>query len=116
MLVILLISLVYRSNHTKSVLFSYQICMIQLTFINLHSNGYSQDLHSYPPVVKLDRCVWSCNNLNDLPNKVCVPSKTEDLNIYVFNMITGKNESKTLKKKKLNHVNVNVNMMEESVI
>ena len=73
--------------------------MIQLTFINLHSNGYSQDLHSYPPVVKLDRCVWSYNNLNDLPNKVCVPNKTEDLNIYVFNMITGKNESKTLKKK-----------------
>ena len=24
--------------------------------------------------------------LNDLPNKVCVPNKTEDLNISVFNM------------------------------
>ena len=36
--------------------------------------------------------------LNDLPNKVCVPNKTEDLNISVFNIITGINESKTLRK------------------
>ena len=42
-------------------------------------------------MVKLDRCVGSCNTLNDLSNKVCVANKT-DLNIDVFNMITGKNE------------------------
>ena len=32
------------------------------------------------------------NTLNDLANEVCV---TEDLNLSVFNMITGINESKT---------------------
>ena len=37
-----------------------------------------------------------CNTLNDLSNNVCVPNKTEDLNLSVFNMITGINESKTL--------------------
>ena len=42
----------------------------------------------------LDEYVGSCNTLNDLSNNVCVPGKKEDLNIYVFNMITGKNESK----------------------
>ena len=31
-------------------------------------------------------------------NKVCVPNKREDLNLTVFNMITGKNELKTLTK------------------
>ena len=31
---------------------------------------------------------------NDLPNEVCVPNKTDDLNLSVFNMITGINESK----------------------
>ena len=36
--------------------------------------------------------------LNDLPNKVCIQSKTNDLNQSVFNMTTGINESKTLKK------------------
>ena len=36
--------------------------------------------------------------MNDLSNKVCIPNKTEDLNLSVFNMITGINESKTLTK------------------
>ena len=49
-------------------------------------------------MVKLEKCVGSCNTLNDLSNKVCVPNRTEDLNIHVFNMITGKNESKILTK------------------
>ena len=34
--------------------------------------------------------------LNYLSDKVCVPNKTEDLNVCLFNMITGINESKTL--------------------
>ena len=50
--------------------------------------------------VKLDRCVGSCNTFNDLSNKLCVPNKTEDLNLIVFSMITGINESKTLTKHK----------------
>ena len=57
-------------------------------------------------MVKLDRCVGSCNTLNYLSNKVCVPNKTEGLNIHIFKMITGK----------MNHVNVNINLMEENVI
>ena len=35
-------------------------------------------------MVKLDRCFGSCNIINDLSNKVCVPNKTEDLNLHVF--------------------------------
>ena len=72
--------------------------MTQPTSNNFHPNEYSQEFHFYPFVVKLDRCVGSCNTLNDLSNKVCVPNKTENLNLSVFNMITGRNESKTLTK------------------
>ena len=43
-------------------------------------------------------CWKLCNNLNDLSNKVCIPYKTEALNLSVFNMITGINESKILTK------------------
>ena len=53
---------------------------------------YSQELHYYLFAVKLDKCVGSCNTLNDLSNKVCVANKREDLNIHVFDMITGKIE------------------------
>ena len=70
--------------------------MIQPTFINLHPNECSQEFHYYLFAVKLDRCVGSCNTLNDLSNKVCVPNKTEDLNLSMFNMITEINELKTL--------------------
>ena len=96
----LLTGLVNGSNHTKCVLLSNQKCMIHPTLINLHPNEYSQEFHYYPFAVKLDRCIGSCNTLNDndLSNKVCVPNKTEDLNPSLFNMITGINESKTLTK------------------
>ena len=94
----LLTDVVNGYNHTKCVLLSNQKCMTQPTLINLHPNEYSQEFHSYSFAVKLDRCVGSCNTINDLSNKVCVPNKTKDLNISVFNMITGINESKTLTK------------------
>ena len=71
--------------------------MTQSTLINLHPNEYSQRLHYYPFVVNLDRCVGSCNTLNELSNKVCVPTK-KDLNLSVCNIITGINESKILTK------------------
>ena len=47
-------------------------------------------------MINLNRCVTSCNTLNDLSNKVHVPNKTENLYLSVFNMITGINELKTL--------------------
>ena len=94
----LLISLINASNHTKRVSLSNKKSDIQPTVINLHPNKYSQEFHYYPSAVKLDKFVGSCNTLNGLSNKVCVPNETEDLNLSVFNMITGINESKTLTK------------------
>ena len=49
--------------------------MIQISLINLHPNEYNQELHNYLFAVKLDRCVGSCNTLNDLSNKVYFPKK-----------------------------------------
>ena len=76
----------------------WAVSMIPPMLLNLHPNEYSQELHFYPFAVKLERCVGSCNTLNNFSNKVFAPNKTEDLNLSVFNMITGINESKTLKK------------------
>ena len=71
----LLIRLVNASNHTKCISLSNHKYMIQPTLINLHPNEYSQEFHYYPFAVKLDKSVGSCNTLNDLSNKVCVPNK-----------------------------------------
>ena len=54
MFVVLLTGIVNASNHTK--------------YVSL----------SNPFVIKLDRGVGSCNTLNDLSNKLCVPNKKED--------------------------------------
>ena len=50
--------------------------MTHPALIDLYPNQYSQELHCYPFVVKLDRYVGSCNTLNDKSNKVCIPNKT----------------------------------------
>ena len=94
----LLTGLANGSNHTRCVSLSNQKCMTQPTLINLHFNEYSQEFQYYPFAVNLDRCIASCNTINDLSNKVCVPNKTEDLNLSMFIMITGISESKALTK------------------
>ena len=82
----------------KSISLSNQKCKVPLTLINLHLNEGSQELQYYPFGVKLNKCVGTCNTVNDLSNTVYIPNKTEDLNVPVFNTITGKNESKILAK------------------
>ena len=94
----LLTSPVNGSNPTKCVSLSNQKCMNKATFINLHPNECRKELHYYPFTVKLGRRVRSCNIINDLCNKVCTANKTEDLNIHVFNIIKGLNESRILTK------------------
>ena len=87
MFIVLLTDIVDAPNYTKYVSLSNQKCEIQPTLINLHPYEYSQELHYYPFALKLDRCVASCNTVNNLSNEICVPDKT-DLNIHVFNRIT----------------------------
>ena len=55
-------------------------------------------LKGYINYINLDRCNRSQNTVNDLYNRVCVPSKTEDLDLSIFNMITEMNELKTVTK------------------
>ena len=94
------IGLVNASNHAKCVFLTNQKCTTQPALINLHPSEYSEGLSYYPFAISLDRCVGSCNTFNDLSNKVRVPNKTKDLNLNMFNMITGIKESKALTKPK----------------
>ena len=87
MFIVLLSSIDNVSNHTKCVSSSNQKRKIQPT-INLYPNEYSQEFHYCPFLVKLDRCVGSCKTLNELSNKVCVPNKTENFSLSIFNITT----------------------------
>ena len=89
-------NLLSSTNHAKCMSFTNQKCMAQPTINNLYPNEYTQGLHYYPFVVNLDRCVRKCNTLNGWCNKLCVPHKTEDLNLIVFDITAGINQSKAL--------------------
>ena len=69
-------------------------CMIRPTLID--SNPVK--LNYYPLLVILDKCIGSCNAADGLSTKICVPSKTKDINVKVFNMIRMINEAKTFVK------------------
>ena len=87
----LLTGLVNGSNYRKCASLSNKKC----------KNARNEDSHEfeyYPFSVKLDRFAGSCNTINDLSNQLCITNKTEDLNLSVFSMITGINESKILTK------------------
>ena len=68
MFIVSLTDKVNASNHLKSISLRNQKCEVQPTLNNLNPRKYSQEVHYYPFAVKLDRCVESCNTLNDLSN------------------------------------------------
>ena len=72
--------------------------MTQTTFTNLYPKKYSRDLRYYSFAGNLDRYAESFNTHGDLSSRVRITNETEDLNLHVFNIIIGINESKTLTK------------------
>ena len=48
----------------------------------------------YPFTV--NKCGGSCNNIDDPYARACVPNKVKNMNVIVFNLISGINETKYL--------------------
>ena len=69
-----------------------QPCMVRPTIIDFNSD----ELHYCPLVNSISRCIGSCNTVEDLFRRICVPSETEGMKLKVFNIIKGIIESKTL--------------------
>ena len=80
---------------TKCVSLSNESCLARPTLIDLNLI----ELNYYPFMISLDKCNRSCNAINDLSTKICVPSKAKDVNVKVFNMITRRIEAKMLVKR-----------------
>ena len=70
--------------------------MARVTLLNLNPDEYNQGLRYYQFMVNLDRFNGCFNTLNNPFERICVPNKTEDVNLSIFNMITKINKSKTL--------------------
>ena len=66
------------------------------TLIDLNSDLI--ELNYYPFMIGLNNCNGSCNIINDLCTELCVSSKTIDINVKIFNMITKINDVKKMVK------------------
>ena len=65
--------------------------MAMPTFIDLNI----VQLNYYPFIISLDNCNGGFN-VFDLLTKIWVPSKTKDVNVKLFNILTRRNGTKTL--------------------
>ena len=76
---------------TKCLSLNEELCMVRPIFIDLKT----VELKCYPFMISLEKYNGSCNVLS---LKICVPNETKDVNVEAFNMITNKNEAKTIAK------------------
>ena len=60
-------------------------------------NGYvyyfSAD-YVFPFSIETNKCSGSCNNINYLYAKICIPDVVKNLNVKIFNLMTGTNEAR----------------------
>ena len=70
-----------------------QECKIRPEIININSNNPI----FYPFSIKINKCNGNCNNINNPYGKICVPDVTKDLNVKVFNLTSGTNETRLIK-------------------
>ena len=68
--------------------------MVRPTLIDLNP----VELKYYPSMINLDKCSESCSFAYNLSKKICVRSKTKDIILKAYNIITRINKGKTLVK------------------
>ena len=86
------IGLTILSNFTNVIPLSCismknQECKVRPEIINVNSN----EPVFYPFSIKTSKCSGSCNNINDLFAKICVPDVIKDLNVKIFNLMSRTN-------------------------
>ena len=59
-----------------------QECKTRRKIRNINSNEPS----FYPYNILVNKCSGSCNNINDLYAKLCIPDVVKNMNIKVFNL------------------------------
>ena len=70
-----------------------QECKIRPEIININSNNPI----FYPFSIKINKCSGNCNNINNPYANICVPDVIKDLNVKVFNLMSGTNETRFIK-------------------
>ena len=70
-----------------------QECKVRPQILNVHSD----EPLFYPFRIKTSKCSGSCNNINNLYAKMCVPDVVKNLNVKAFNLMSRTNETRHIK-------------------
>ena len=73
-----------RVNPIECVLMNNHECKARPEIVNVNSS----EPVFYPFSIKTSKCRSSCNNINDLYAKLCVPDVVKNINIKVFNLMS----------------------------
>ena len=77
-------------NSLECVSMNNQGCKTRTKIININNN----EPVFYPFSIKVNKCSGSCNNINDLYSKLCVPDVVKNICVKVFNLILFTNQTK----------------------
>ena len=79
-------------NSLRCISMNNQECKIRPQIVNVNGD----DTVFFPYNVKTSKCSVSCNNINNLLPKLCVPDAVKNLNVKVFNLVSGTNETRCI--------------------
>ena len=80
----------FGCNALKCVPVNNQECKVRSEIIDINSNEPT----FYPYSILVNKCNGSCNNINDPYAKLCVPDVAKIVNVKVFNLMSGTNETR----------------------
>ena len=69
-----------------------QECKVRPQIVNVNVD----DPVFFPFSIKTSKCSGSCNNINNPLAKLCVPDVVKNLNVKVFNLVSGTNETRRI--------------------
>ena len=79
-------------NLLSCISMNNQECKVRPQIVNLNRD----EPVFFPFSIKTSKCSGSCNNINNPLAKLCVPDVVKNLNVKVFNLVSGTNETRCL--------------------
>ena len=86
---------------------SNQKCKTRPQIVNVNED----DPEFFPFSIKTSKCSGSCNNINNPLTTLCVPDVVKNLNVKVFNLVSGTNETSHIEWHETFSVNVDSNIV-----
>ena len=77
-------------NLLECVSMNNQECKVRPEIVNVNSD----EPVFFPFSIRASKCSGSCNNINDLYAKLCVPDVVKNLNAKVLNLMSRTNETR----------------------